>query len=1025
MKRIIYITVISLFCGLFPLSVFSQEIPGGSYTGAEFLAKAKNNNIILTGNVDVKSTIEVASTLTLDLNGYALRGLLTSGEYLIIVNEGGNLTIKDSSPDLGHAGYINEKGMYVWPQGNATTYLKPLYGGLIINSFQGDDISTKGILVAGTCTMQGGHIMGCYSKDNGAAVTVNSTGSFIMTGGEISYNYAANRGGGIYGYNVTIQGTAAQNVIIRNNRASSQGGGIYMLDYTGECRISHCTIEDNYAGVHGGGIYSSAPTTIVNSKILRNRAMKSEMPDNITNAGRGGGFCFVGEKDFIIRDTEVSGNACMHYGGGGHIQTKAHLKLEGNSKIDNNVALLGGAGGLHVTAEASFEFESGSISYNEADGHGGGIHSSYECDLRLTGGVISNNTVTGRGGGVHINTGGVLELQGTDIISNKAYRTKDKKYCEVVFNQADATYSWNEPVAILDEEDMKTGFGGGVTVDAGMCIMYDGELESNYAQSGGGGIALVMINAGAQHVGQLKIGKFTLTDGIVSGNTTDGDGAGIYMMRNTMSGLADVPEEIQNGIPQIIINKGSVTGNKALRNGGGIFQEENTKFIIEGQEVSFDKNESLEGSGGAVYIALGEAEVKGGTISNNRAKINGGALYINGKITMTDGAIENNHATNGGGICVEAGDDLEFMNCSITRNTASNYGGGIYVTNDKTGTTAELGGGSIFNNNTALVAGGGLAVDGPITFDFVGSIQSNRAPAGGGISLVNTAKLNFNGGFIRSNFADGGENSNVNTGYHLHATDASGFGGGVFMDDGTTLNFNISSAAAFGFYGNEANVGGDDIFANANGTTVNLPDVSTMTLLDWDIPVSDAGLYWVEDYVTNDTQYESYGSRMITAEGYTPERYQDALRKASLIGILDKTKYPDYKNKYLCLALGYDLYYLELQKKGLKAGESAIVKVYYELSGEHTLYREIILVGRGEDQTVSTMVVLPPNKWLFKEQTDWSWKYTTEEVEFVREITDQDDVKDPIVFENRYRDNLGESEKLHEEVFKENRMKLE
>ena len=1024
MKRIIYITVISLICGLFPLNMFSQDIPAGSYTGAQFLGYARNNSIILTGNVNVTTTIEVGSTLALDLNGYALRGLLTSGEFVIIVKEGGNLTIKDSQ-NIGHAGYINEKGMYVWPQGNATTNLKSLSGGLIINSFRGDDINTKGIRVAGKCTMQGGHIMGCYSKDNGAAVTVNSTGSFTMTGGEISYNYAVNRGGGIYGYNVTIQGTAAKNVVIKNNRATSQGGGIYMLDHTGECRISYCTIADNYAGVHGGGIYSATPTTIVNSKIIRNRAMTSELQGNLTNSGRGGGFCFTGERNFIVRDTEVSENAAMHYGGGGHIQNKAYLKLEGDSRINNNYALIGGAGGLHVTASATFELASGSISYNEADGHGGGIHSSYECNLILTGGDISNNTVTGRGGGVHINTGGVLELQGTDITSNRALRTKDYKYCEVVFNQADATYSWKEPVAILTEYDMDTGYGGGVTVDAGMCLMYDGRLSSNFAEAGGGGIALVMINTNANNIGQLKIGKFTLTDGIVSDNTTDGDGAGIYLMKNTMNGAANVPEDIQKGIPQIVINKGSVTGNKAFRNGGGIFQDENTKFIIEGQEVSFDNNESLEGSGGAVYIALGEAEVKGGTISNNRAKLNGGALYINGKITMTDGAIENNHATNGGGICIEAGDDLEFMNCSITRNSASNYGGGIYVTNDKTGTTAELGGGSIFNNNTASVAGGGLAVDGPITFDFVGSIQNNKAPAGGGISLVNTAKLNFNGGFIRSNFADGGENANVNTGYHLHATNASGFGGGVFMDDGTTLDFNISSAAAFGFYGNEAKVGGDDIFANANGTTVNLPDVSTMTLLDWDIPVSDAGLYWVEDYVTDDTHYESYGTRMITAAGYTPERYQDALRKANLIGILDKTKYPDYKSKYLCLALGYDLYYLELQKKGLKAGEAAIIKVYYELSGTQTLYREIILIGKGENETVSTMVVLPPNKWHFKEQTDWSWKYTADNLEFVREITDQDDVKAPIIFENKYRENLGQSERLHEEVFKENRMKLE
>lgn len=1023
MNKILYIIALSLFYGLLPLNLFSQNIPTGTYTGTQFIEKQSNSKIALDGNITITTTIEVTSELTIDLNGYALKGDLENGGYVIDVKAGGELIIKDSK-DIGHRGRIDSKGLYIWPAAETDTYLKPVYGGFITHAFKGDDINTQGIHVEGTCIMQGGRIMGCYTNSNGAAVNVSSSGSFSMTGGEISYNYAVGNGGGIYGYNISIASNNVDNVIIKNNRANC-GGGIYILNNSKECKICYCTIESNYAATFGGGIYSSTPTTIEKSKIIKNRAMTSELSgqDEKSNKGRGGGFCFTGDYNFTIKNTEVSENACMYYGGGGHIQSKAYLKMEGNSRIYKNKALLGGAGGLHVTSEAIFELTSGSILENEADGHGGGIHSSYECNLILTGGDITNNTVTGRGGGIHINTGGSLELNGTNIISNKALKTPHYDYCEVKFNQADATYSWGERSSNSTEDDIETGYGGGVTIDAGTCKMFTGTISSNNAVSGGGGVALVMINTSSSNSSQLKVGEFTLVDGIISNNSTEGDGAGIYLMKNTMSNVTSVPESIQKGIPQILIQKGSVIQNTANGNGGGIYQDEKTKFRIEeGTDVILDGNESLNGSGGAVYIAQGEAEVEGGTISNNRAKLNGGALYINGKISMTSGTIENNYAANGGGLCVEAGDNLVFTNCRIIKNTASGYGGGIYVINKNANATADLEGGSIFSNNTASVAGGGLAVSGSITFDFNGSIQNNEAPNGGGIYLENTATLNYIGGFIRNNIANGDTNSNINTGYHLTVDRASGFGGGVYLNSGTELNFpESSSTTTFGFYGNAATVGGDDIFANGNGTTVNLPDVSTMTLQDWDVPVSDAGLYWVEDYVSNDTNYAD-GTNMITTNSYVPGRYQSALRMADTIGVLDINQYLSYQNKYLCLALGYDLYYLELQKKGLKAGEAAIIRVSYDRSNVRTIYREIILVGKGENEVISTMIILPPNKWYFNENVNWSWKYLPDNSEIVREINGQTDVKDPIVFTNNYRDDLEDSEKFHIEELKENRM---
>ena len=57
----------------------------------------------------------------------------------------------------------------------------------------------KGISVAGTCTIQGGTIAGCFDPRIGAAITCSSSGTLIMTGGKIMYNRSKLSDGGLAG----------------------------------------------------------------------------------------------------------------------------------------------------------------------------------------------------------------------------------------------------------------------------------------------------------------------------------------------------------------------------------------------------------------------------------------------------------------------------------------------------------------------------------------------------------------------------------------------------------------------------------------------------------------------------------------------------------------------------------------------------------------------------------------------------------------------------------------------------------
>lgn len=873
--------------------------------------------------------------------------------------------------------------------------------------------------ISHNCAYEGG---GIYSQD-GASITING-------GTTISWNKAAINGGGIYTYSpLSIKGTATAPIVIEMNEARSGGGIIASIKKNStyqtqdpDCTIEYCKIKDNWAYANGGGIFSYMPTKIINSEIVGNRAMSSETEDaEFKNLGRGGGFYFSGSEDsldagpeFEIINTDVLNNAAMYYGGGGQACNGAIFTLT-NSKINDNVAVLHGAGGLHLTSSAHFKFASGDISNNIAHSVGGAIHSSYTCQLDLTGGTISDNTVYGRGGGVHVNTGGQLNLQGTIIKKNIANDGYDFLYSTVSKDPNTGIVSWTDPKSGNDTKVL--GYGGGVVVDSGTCEMNSGELNGNYAQSGGGGIALVMINMSVNSLAdfkEIKVVNFTLNDGKILNNSTAGDGGGIYLMKNRSSESlelikgsevydqikedTEIAPTILNGIPKISIYGGTLSKNVAQKDGGGAFQDENTEFLVYGESTDISKNEAA-GSGGAVYISKGTATLEGGKIYGNKAKENGGALYVNGNLSVTNGLVNNNSANNGGGICLEGG-NVTISDGEIHSNIASQNGGGLYVYNSSDTERSVSFSGGTFENNEAK-AGGGVAVEGKITLTIENTdFQGNSAENGGGVYMNNGAKMSYISGLIRSNTAKssgsdtgatGGKGAE--TGYQLSATAINGFGGGVFMDSNTTLTFGqAGSAQKLGLYGNSAYNGADDIFANGNNTSVQLPNVTEMELSDFRVPVEKGNLYWVKDYVTNDSQYTKtpVGTDGVNNEviGSTNTRYRYALSNLKENYYkLDQGKY----DGYISVALGYEIIYITIKKNGMQDDDSAIFKIS-KVADDATVTPYISLVISSKNTTSQNgalvkKIALPAGKWTISEDTNWSWAYSTSTSSYTREIT--------------------------------------
>ena len=1037
-------------------------------SGTEFMASS-GGRVALTGDVTLTSKIKIEKDFILDLNGHVLKA---SSGFVddCLVEIGNNSSNYDISIISEHTGNVSNSVTLV-----TGTTLSGINGAIISGSGR-----TRGIIIrqpAG-CTISNCKIMGCYTSGSGGGINVYTYGKLTMNNVEVSYNYAENSGGGLQGrrlsltncnisYNMTGAGSAAADAY------KCRGGGLYIEDSEMKCTLEGCTISHNYAPREGGGLFCKSDIDINNSTIEYNYAMKSQTSSDQNGYGRGGGFYFTGSKTLTLNSTAVRYNAAMFFGGGGQVQTGATLTMNGTASISYNTAVLRGGGGLHLTSGATLNLNSGSISNNTANGWGGAIHSSRDCSLNLNGGAMSHNTVNGRGGAINLSAGSELTLNGTDVTYNTANQGYNYVYSTVTQNFINGTCTWTNPT--YPDSTPIVGYGGGIAVDAGTCtIQNSSSVSNNTSASDGGGIALIMKDYRNALDNSIITGStaptLVMTNGEISGNRSGGNGGGVYIMVNNESEIA--------GEPSATINGGVITGNSAKTNGGGIYLDTGSRFTMaDGVTMSGNKaGNGGTGSGGAVYVSQGTATINGGSITSNTASVNGGAIYVNGNVIITKGnlsnnssqnnggaiyvqtgtvtmnsltmnnniatsnggglyldngslsignsasnIIQNNKSANGAGVCIANG-TLAIQQCRIINNTATQVGGGVYVA-DIDAVTINLTGGGVFENNTANT-GGGLAVGGAITLNFEGSLQNNTASNGGGIYLFKGSAstgptLNFKGGFIRNNFANGNSGT---TGYKKAAADIAGFGGGIFLDQGSTFKTTLSTGSIFGFYGNKANKGGDDIFANGNGTTVNLPAIGGMSLSDFDVPTPE--LYWVEDYTTGDTQY-SLGTNIITTPGYTAVRYQAALEANSPnIGKLVAARYDSYKNKYLCLALGYELFYVTLQKNGLEAGDVALFDITYQDGGNRISYRKVKFIGKGKDVPVNLVVALPPNTWTFTEDDTWSWKYDIP-APLTKEITTQAHIEAPIVFTNVLKSvSTGVNTTIHFETHKENRMRL-
>lgn len=555
--------------------------------------------------------------------------------------------------------------------------------GTVTNGTDTQDVLAGASIGGGTGKISGGNAIVTISGD--AVINTGSIGGGKSTGENApigSANVTIN-GGTVHGQIVMAAGSGTPCSFVMNDGLidNKKNESVYWENGTNEPK-GFAFIEGN-----GGAVFVQNGTATLNSGIIQNCKDLSKQ----SGVGDGGGAIFVDGGDFIMNGGTIQ--KCDGHNGGGVLVKSGNVIIDGSKStndnkpyIYNNTARDGG-GVMSWGGDSKITIKDATIHKNSCNGSGGGAYAHSGSTIEMYENVIiSENKASGNGGGAA--SSGIITISGSTIKQNTAGNYGGGLYANanIIFHDG-----------IINNNASK--YGGGASVNNGSFIMENGTIASNTSALYGGGI-------------YISKGNFTMTDGEVSSNT---------------SGSAN-----------------STTGM-----GGGVYIE-NGNFNMQYGEI-IDNNTTCDG--GAIYISGTDnttLTVESGLIGNNIALNYGGAIYItNGNIII------------GTEICHNDGETSNHIHPIIENNIASN-GGGIYVD----GGVTTMWCGDIRYNKTYEKTVNVLVADGSFTYN------------GGTIGVPHDSGVFVNGGLFGDNTSE--PEAKIKYELHYHSVlDDTIYNGGV------------------------------------------------------------------------------------------------------------------------------------------------------------------------------------------------------------------------------------------------------
>lgn len=254
------------------------------------------------------------------------------------------------------------------------------------------------------------------------------------------------------------------------------------------------------------------------------------------------------------------------------VKNRSRLVINGTTKICNSKTTA-----LSVQ-NASVEMNGGEICNNEGTSAGAVVLSSMGGTsgfIMNSGKIWGNSSTANQAGAIYVSDGCTFNLKKGEIYQN---RTNGHGGAFAIRGKVDMTGG-------SVHHNTATSGGGMLLNDAGILNITGGEIASNSSQWGGG------INANGHPTVTLS------GTGAVKDNTSTANAAGIFLEGDDGQGTT------------FTMTGGSITGNKAGGNGGGIM--------------------------GYSYTQTVTINISGGTISGNTADVNGNGIILRGDSSQT------------------------------------------------------------------------------------------------------------------------------------------------------------------------------------------------------------------------------------------------------------------------------------------------------------------------------------------------------------------------------------------------------
>lgn len=581
---------------------------------------SKSGSYYLTN--DITGSLEFAhpGNYTLCLNGYMINAngsgsaIWFSGTTVSDIDGKTSLQVYDCNGSHStHKYNVGSDGKYNFTTSGTAGSVE---GGVITggNAGDGGGISAYGFI---SISLKGVTVSGNKATSKGGGISIGDTGSGLnVQSSVIEGNIAAN-GGGIYSetYRFDILNTE-----IRNNKATSEGGGLYSIE------IFNNDSDNTF--------------NVIDSKFLDNTA---------TNGGgialsNSEGQSFLGHSTFTSVD--ISGNSASGNGGGIYCISKSKIQFNG-IEFSNNTAKNGGAvysGGNNVLTFSSgdmFSMNTATASVSattyDAVAGGGAIYASGGNITLPSGVTINNNKAANSYGGGILATGSASVSLSASVFGNSA---KNGGGVYVRFSTSSpGSLSVSGEVFVCDNA------GENLYIYSGNSnyIKVSGRLNSNarigVTLESGKGVFATGYDKAAQ--GNAEANKFFFSD---AGLEVYEENGNLRLQQHYVDG-----NEYANLPPSSDLNQGTSGSpvyyyltsdtSRSLNVSGHVVLDLNGyklsgSIAVSGSLVVIDSSSERSGeidagSGRAVNVQSGTFTLKGGTLSGSNAiSVSGGSAII-------------------------------------------------------------------------------------------------------------------------------------------------------------------------------------------------------------------------------------------------------------------------------------------------------------------------------------------------------------------------------------------------------------